>query len=57
MGRPAPSFTMEFRKASWDDVFEWYAKMSGLTFLSAVKPTGTASSILIAAGSASRTAA
>jgi hypothetical protein len=34
------TFEVEFRDADWADVFAWYGKISGLTFISAVKPPG-----------------
>jgi hypothetical protein len=39
---PAPkTFTVYFKDAKWDDVFAWYAKETGLTLITAVKPKGT----------------
>ena len=43
---PAPrpvvkTFAMHFKNAKWSDVLDWYAKESGLTLVTTVKPTGT----------------
>jgi hypothetical protein len=40
-GAAEPTFSVEFRNAPWADVLEWYAKISGLTLISAIKPPGT----------------
>ncbi len=42
---PAPAgqktFLVYFDKANWDEVLDWYSKETGLTLITAVKPTGT----------------
>jgi hypothetical protein len=35
---PEPTFTVEFRDVPWSDVIEWYSKISGLKFISAIMP-------------------
>lgn len=35
------TFSINFKRAPWGDVLEWYAKESGLTMITAVKPTGS----------------
>ncbi|HEY1189648.1 MAG TPA: secretin N-terminal domain-containing protein, partial [Gemmata sp.] len=37
---PAKTFTLKFQDAEWADVLDWYAKASGLTLITAVRPTG-----------------
>ena len=45
--RPVPKkFTIHFKDAKWDDVFDWYAKETGLVLITTVKPTGTTSSFV-----------
>ena len=34
-------YTFQFRNTNWGDVLHWYAKESGLTFVSTVTPRGT----------------
>ena len=38
---PEPTFAVEFRDAPWKDVLAWYGKISGLTFISAIRPPDT----------------
>ncbi|AWM40676.1 Type II secretion system protein D precursor [Gemmata obscuriglobus] len=33
--------SIHFEKAGWDEVLDWYAKETGLTLITTVKPTGT----------------
>ncbi len=33
--------TINFEKAGWDEVLDWYAKETGLTLITTVKPTGS----------------
>ena len=45
---PAPrvvpkKYTIQFQRATWDEVLDWYAKESGLTLITTVKLTGTLS--------------
>ena len=35
------TYTVNFDKMHWDDVLDWYAKESGLTLITTVKPTGS----------------
>jgi hypothetical protein len=34
------TFAVRFQGVPWDEVFDWYAKVSGLTLVTAEKPTG-----------------
>jgi len=34
-------YTFRMKNAKWDEVLEWYAKVTGLTMITTVKPTGT----------------
>ncbi|OWK45672.1 secretin N-terminal domain-containing protein [Fimbriiglobus ruber] len=36
-------FSYKFEKASWDSVFAWFSRQSGLNLIATVKPTGTVS--------------
>jgi hypothetical protein len=36
---PTRKYTLHFKDAKWDDVFDWYAQESGLTLVTAVKPS------------------
>ena len=38
---PEKTVTVNFESAGWDTVLDWYAKETGLTFVSAAKPTGS----------------
>ena len=39
---PQPrTFAVYFKDAKWDEVFDWYAKETGLTLITVVKPKGT----------------
>ncbi|MDY3556027.1 sigma-70 family RNA polymerase sigma factor [Gemmata sp. JC717] len=40
-GGTAKTFEMQFQKAAWSDVLDWYAKVSGLVMITTAKPTGT----------------
>ncbi|AWM39870.1 ECF RNA polymerase sigma factor SigW [Gemmata obscuriglobus] len=40
-GGTAKTFEMQFQKAAWPDVLDWYAKVSGRVMSTTVKPTGT----------------
>ncbi|MBY0457284.1 MAG: hypothetical protein K2V38_08110, partial [Gemmataceae bacterium] len=43
MGAPAVEklLTLDFEKAPWADVLDWYSKQTGLTLITTVQPTGT----------------
>ena len=38
---PVKTVSVHFEKAGWDEVLDWYAKETGLTLITTVKPTGT----------------
>ncbi|MDY3556068.1 secretin N-terminal domain-containing protein [Gemmata sp. JC717] len=38
---PEKQVSIHFEKAGWDEVLDWYAKETGLTLITTVKPTGT----------------
>src|SRR3954467_4407516 len=38
---PEKMVSIHFEKAKWEDVLDWYAKETGLTMVTAVKPTGS----------------
>ncbi|MBP3959466.1 hypothetical protein J8F10_29835 [Gemmata sp. G18] len=38
---PAKMVSINFEKAGWDEVLDWYSKETGLTLITTVKPTGT----------------
>ena len=38
---PEKTFTLNFDKADWNTVLDWYATESGLTMITTVKPTGS----------------
>jgi hypothetical protein len=40
-GPPEKLVSIHFEKAGWDEVLDWYAKETGLTLITTVKPTGT----------------